>query len=123
MDLTEFVSQTLMQLVEGVRAAQKGIEQTKIVNPQIFPVPGPTVRDIAKHGAFSAGGILIQMVDFDVALTAGSETSSEGGAKVGIGVLSLGAAAKGETSSESISRISFSLPVASRRSASVTART
>jgi hypothetical protein len=68
MDLKDFVSKTLCQIVEGVQAAQSQIEvKGAVINPALMG----DFAQVAKHGGglmTSAGGYA-QVVEFDVALT------------------------------------------------------
>lgn len=100
MDLEEFVSVTLKQIVGGVSRAQRELRvDGKLVNP---------------HGRGSSSGLEfegtpIQTVSFDVAVTA-SEKSELGG---GISVIGLNLKLGGSTAdlSSSVSRVRFSVPV------------
>lgn len=91
MDVKEFVSETLRQIVDGVVDAQR---HTKEKNAVIVPY-----YDSRK------------MVNFDVAVTVveGKETTG----KAGISVWSIGAGLGGKTesSSSTVSRIKFDIPV------------
>ena len=91
MDVKEFISETLKQIVEGVVDAQK---HTKEKNAIVVP-----------HHDFR------KTVSFDVAVTVveGKETTG----KAGISVWSIGAGVGGKTesSSSTVSRIRFEIPV------------
>lgn len=91
MDIKEFISETLKQIIDGILDAQN---YTGTKNAVIVPC-----SDYNRN------------VDFDIAVTVveGKET----GAKAGISVWSIGAgvAAKTESSSSTVSRIKFEIPV------------
>ncbi|NPD18227.1 hypothetical protein [Alterinioella nitratireducens] len=87
MNLSEFVKQTLLQITDGVADAQ---EEAKL-----FVAPG-MVEGVSKTDG--------QLVTFEVAVT----INAEGGG--GISVLSFGEL-KGNVAKESVSRISFEVPV------------
>ncbi len=91
MDIKEFVSQTLKQIIDGVVDAQ---DQTRKTNAVVVPYCDSK-----------------QKVDFDVAVTVveGKET----GGKAGISVWSIGAGVTGKTesSSSTVSRIKFEIPI------------
>jgi len=103
MNLQEFVTETMTQIMAGVTAAKK-------VNPKIAPEihydkNAPPIHRGARSTA-------IFMVDFDVAVTVSDKTEAGGGA--GLTVVSLfKAEGKRETTAEhsSISRIKFSVPI------------
>ena len=91
MDIKEFISQTLKQIIDGVKDAQEHAEGKNAV---VVPYYGDR-----------------QKIDFDVAVTVveGKET----GGKAGISVWSIGAGVTGKTesSSSTVSRIKFEIPV------------
>ena len=91
MDIKEFVSQTLKQIIDGVVDAQ---DQTRKTSAVVVPY-----------------GDCQKKVDFDVAVTVveGKET----GGKAGISVWSIGAGVTGKTesSSSTVSRIKFEIPI------------
>ena len=68
MDLKDFVSQTLSQIVEGVQTAQSQIKtKGAVINPSFIG----NYKEIAKHGGgfmTNVGGYA-QVVEFDVTLT------------------------------------------------------
>jgi hypothetical protein len=111
MDLSEFVAQVLVQLVDGVTKAQKTITPSKIVNP-LIKTSEFLSKDVAKHGMFHTGEKFIQMVDFEIALTVGNEMGADGKAKVAIGVLGIGFGGGKKSNSESVSKLRFSVPIA-----------
>ena len=108
MDLKEFISTTLTQVVEGVKAAQGGD-----LGDHISPRIQDNEADYKGHSIVSPmRGPLLTIVDFDVAVTA----SESGGADAGIrvAVWGVGGGVEGSRASENIAvnRIKFSVPVA-----------
>jgi predicted ATPase len=91
MDLKEFVSETLRQIVDGINDAQ-----------QLTPPKGAVIVPYYEK---------LEKVEFDVAVTVieGTETSG----KAGISVWSIGAGVSGksESSTSTLSRIRFSVAV------------
>jgi hypothetical protein len=79
-DLKDFVSQTLSQIVEGVQTAQSQIKaKGAVINPSFIG----NYKEIAKHGGglmTNVGGYA-QVVEFDVALTVTEGTGTKGGRK------------------------------------------
>jgi len=87
MELKEFISQTLVEIVEGVQDA----------------------KDTAKHGTImpqSRAGTA-QQVHFDVAVTTTSSTT--GGGKVS--VMGIGGEIGGQSEHQAVSRIKFDVPI------------
>ncbi len=91
MQLKEFVSETLKQIVEGVKDAQ-----------QPAYIRGAVIAPYSD---------CLEKVEFDVAVTAVEKTEKEG--KAGIIVWSIGAGVRGEaeSSTSTVHRIKFSVPV------------
>lgn len=102
LELKEFISETLVQIMEGVQAAIDRRRDAPDVKGVINPIFGET--------ADAAGDNHIQKVDFDVAVTVTEKKTGTG--KAGIRVLSLelggelGKAAEQSTASH----IKFSIP-------------
>jgi hypothetical protein len=105
-ELKDFVSETLRQIIEGVVTAQDfARERGAYVAPSILSDhPG-----IAHTGGLNYANTSI--VDFDAAVSA-SETGEEKG-KVGVLIAVLGATVQGrsDVSSSTFSRIKFAIPV------------
>jgi len=75
MNLREFLAETLVQIVEGVKDAQsRTTEHGASLNPGSF-----ATKDSERYGVFVATGKAAQMVQFDVALTITEGTGTKGG--------------------------------------------
>lgn len=101
MELKEFITQTLVQIQQGVQdaiAQQSTGANNGIINP-VF-----SMYD-------SVGKEQIQKVEFDVAVTATDKSS--GGGKAGIKVFSVELGGEGSKGSESsvASRVKFTIPL------------
>lgn len=109
MKLEEFVQETLREIINGVVAAQAhAAEHKAIVNAQ-----AAVTDDNAKHILKDYGsGKAIQMVEFDVAVTARDGTSTQGGIGVFVGPVALGSKGKSDVANESASRVKFTIPIA-----------
>ena len=96
MDLKEFVSETIKQVVDGIVEAQLYAEEKKAkVVPFIY-------KEVLED---------IHTIDFDVAVTASKGSASKGGAGLFVGPVALGAKGESNTSDSSISRIKFKVPL------------
>lgn len=96
MELREFISETLKNIIDGIQDAQDYADTTKGTGTIVPQLPA------------GSGSIEVQ---FDVAVLAEKSTTAEG--KAGISVFSVGASAGAETESMSstASRIKFPVPV------------
>ncbi len=107
MQLDEFVSQTLKQVIDGVSSAQQyGKSKNANINPSTARMDGKA----AGYSFCVETGIPLQDIEFDVAVTVSeSNESSDGDANVGaISVTSLN---QSTSQSSSVSRIKFKVPI------------
>jgi hypothetical protein len=109
-ELQEFVTTALREILEGVRDAQTEIRGNGEVNP---PIWSGLRADAAKHGILeSSNGKWIHLVEFDVAVSAGEAAGNKGKIGVLAGAVGLGSQRESSTESTTVSRIKFSVPVA-----------
>ena len=114
MELQEFVTTALKQIVDGVRDAQSSISGDGEINPHLW---SHGRKEAASHGILeSTGGKWVHLVEFDVAVTAGEATGNRGGIGVVVGAVALGSQRTANAESSTVSRIKFSVPVAYPRS-------
>lgn len=107
MDIKEFVSTALVQVMEGVADAQaKASALGGIVNPTPY-----SRTNEAGHIGLTADGQMILTMSFDIAVTASSESSAEGGARLQVLSLKAGAGASGKWAEGTASRIQFVVPL------------
>ena len=106
MKLSEFVEETLSQILEGVAAAQKSANE---LGGRVNPTP--QVRPAAAQTAVGSMQ-RIHEVSFDVALTTTEESGKGGGVGVSVGVFGVGGKATASESSTSASRVQFEVPIA-----------
>ncbi|MCI5078245.1 hypothetical protein [Oricola sp.] len=100
MELREFISETLGQIIDGVRSAQAN-EGGEAINAKAWSDnPGGNLVFTGKYGLFTR-------VDFDVAVSA--ETSGGGAAK--LTVFGVGFEGEGQKTASSANRVTFSVPV------------
>ncbi len=99
-NLEEFVSETMRQIIAGVKKAQAG-EDGANVNASFPDTLGSNLSFNPAYGTFSR-------VDFDVALTA--EQSGQAGGSLKVWGLA-SAEAGGKTSAQTVSRVVFAVPL------------
>lgn len=108
MNLTEFVSNSLRQIVAGVVEASGEIEKAGgMVNPS--RIDRTTLSDHLIQT--EEGTAPVTTVAFDVALTVGSEEGSRGGLVVFGGAFSIGGGADERSAEQAVSRVRFDVPV------------
>lgn len=117
MELKDFVSASLTQIIEGVVAAQQAAARHgAFINPQDLNASttlGATKVSGARFARMPAGGPYdneVQIIQFDVAVTV-IETSDRKG-EVGVkSIFAIGGSRESGSSSESASRIKFNVPI------------
>ncbi|HEY6644111.1 hypothetical protein [Povalibacter sp.] len=108
MNLRDFISETLTQIIGGVTDAQKAaVEMGGKVSPKL----SGSTNYASDHGFLSAQGGSAQVVRFDVALTVKEGTGTKGGIGIVAGIVSLGSTGQSNAESSSVSRVQFSVPV------------
>jgi hypothetical protein len=104
MKLQEFISETLVQIINGVKDAQGKIGESGAVNP----IGINRMKDqLAGRGYHS--GAVTETVEFDVAVTVTEDKTKKVGAGAIVSVVGLGAQMQTEAHSSSVSRVRFSV--------------
>lgn len=105
MELKEFISNTLMQIIEGMKDAQvRSSDLGAIINPR--SISGSSLSAKVKDKTHS-----VQEIGFEVALTSTTDENSKKGIGVAFGNIGIGAnKAQGEQE-VSVTNVRFSVPV------------
>lgn len=108
MELKDFISETLRQILGGVRDAQDyATEQGgKVVPAKIAFRTDQGLQMWDRHD-----GTPIQMVEFDVAVTTSEGAATRGGIGVLVGAIGIGSQEQSNSSNQYASRIRFSVPL------------
>jgi hypothetical protein len=108
MDLRDFVDETLKQIIDGVRSAQKyGADCGARVNPKNLMLKGSEGAHLMDRKTEE----IAQQIEFDVAVTALEGKQTKGGIGVVVGPVALGSQGKSDASNTTVSRIRFSVPL------------
>jgi len=108
MELKEFVSETLVQISEGIEQAQERLRQ-KGSEARVN-----TSMTLTSNGHLVTGGRrrAVEYVEFDVAVLANEETETKAGIGIAVAsLLKLDAAGKSNYSQGRESRIKFKIPM------------
>lgn len=108
MDIKDFIKETIGGIIDATRELQTVYEpQGVVVNPPV----SVTERDLYEEGGPGHTYRRVEIVEFDVAVTASTE--SAGGGKAGLKILSIDAGLDGKhvRTNEQASRVKFSIPV------------
>lgn len=116
MDLKEFVTKTLVQIVEGVQAAQTTVLTDALIDPSSNALINPSSTE--REGSRMVAGKdykavrFVHNVEFDVAVTVSSGSEAKGGAGLFVAAIGMGAQAQKSTENIAISRVRFEVPIA-----------
>lgn len=111
MELQDFVKEALVQVIGGVTAAQDEIRKAGS-SAEISPALKTNWETLERQGkAMSDSGRVVQLLEFDIAVTVAEKTQTKGKIGIAIGVLGLGSQGQSESSDSSASRIKFSVPI------------
>lgn len=101
MELKDFVSQSIQQIVAGVREAQQQHGTDARINPSNLRLGSETSQ---KHLFDFDNHMLLSNVEFDVAVTAEEGKGTKGGIGVFVGSVGLGSQGQSETRNSSINQ-------------------
>jgi len=108
MQLEDFLSEALQQIARGIKSAQTGAgELGAAVNPAMDPLHSGVIDGFIRTGT----GLMIQIVKFDIAITATESTGTKGGVGVVTGMFNLGSSGNSHESTSAVSRLQFNVPV------------
>ncbi len=111
MNLKEFVRDTIIQIVDGVREAQVLAERA---GAQVIPHLGQLYPPKAAEERFivvrNSGGLLADL-EFDIALTVNEEKGTGVAAGGTVAIFGGGLKSGSSSGSESVSRIKFHIPI------------
>lgn len=108
MELKQFVSETMKQIIDGVIDAQK---YAKDVDAKVNPYERGW--NFGANSSFLKDGMGFygQILEFDVAVTTTEGDQVKGGAGIFVGPVALGTQGQAESQNSTISRIKFSVPI------------
>lgn len=108
MQLEDFVSETIRQIIAGTAAAMKHAEELgAAVNPANTKYGSPGETQIRDRSSMAP----IQQIEFDVAVTTTSGTETKGGIGIVAGPFAVGSTGKSDAATQSLSRVRFSVPI------------
>jgi len=102
MNLKEFITQTLTEIAEGIRDANEPVQQA---GGRAVPAVDFVAFDDDRPQS------PIQLVDFDVAVTAQEESATKVGGGLLIAGIGLGGKTETQAQASSVSRIRFRVPM------------
>lgn len=116
MNLQNFITESIVQIVRGIEAANAALNgSTAVISPK-HVIPSNHERSqiygyLAEPTAHDKYRTPVQRVDFDVAVYAGEGTETKGGIGLMVGTIGFGSHGKSDKSQSSESRIKFAVPI------------
>jgi len=112
-ELRDFVSETLTQIIDGLDDAKKRIDNEQvIISPRISNTFGFKGVTGIVPSADDAPAI---MINFDVSLSTTEGSDTKGGIGVVTGIVALGSSGQSSSETASLSRVQFGIPVILQR--------
>jgi hypothetical protein len=113
LDLKDFIRESLVQIANGISEANIQLVGTSaVVNPSNVQAYSAEAKAYGRiNEAFSAKEALVELVEFDVAVTTESGTQTGGGIKISVASIGVGAEGKSTGSQSRESRIKFKIPM------------
>jgi hypothetical protein len=110
MDLQEFVKQTLVNIVQGVQAAQDIVPGGEArIAPALASFASPLHREVVGS---SADRTPVLLAEFDVAVTVSEGEGKKATIGVSTGSVTVGGGAEKASAMPRVSRVRFSVPLA-----------
>jgi len=108
MELKDFVSQSILQIIEGVKTAQEQNKTDARVNPSGLRlgsnVEQSNLYDFENH-------MLLSTVEFDVSVSAEKSKETKGGIAILVGAVGLGSQGQSGKKDQFVNRLKFSVPI------------
>ena len=111
MEIKDYIAETLVQITEGIKEAQKRLkDEDVVVNP------GKTFGSQGNYwiGKQQERGVVVrrvQEVEMKIGVVSSEETTGDGGVKARLGVLNLGAGIEEKGIERNENYVKFSIPV------------
>lgn len=111
MELKEYITESLVQITEGISDAMKRLEGTGvIINPKATFYSNGQFW-IGKEQDLGAIERRVQLVEMNITTTVTDATEGRGGAKINVGILNLGGGVKDTGSEQNTNTIKFTIPI------------
>ena len=110
MDLKKFVTQSLVEIMIGLKDAQDQLHDS---HARICPTLGPAITPGGQNVllGLSTQNRPIALIEYDVAIEVGGDSGASGEIKLAAGIVSGGFFGKGRNFDKTVSRLKFSVPV------------
>ncbi len=112
MDLKDFIKETFVQLSKGIEEANEELrDSSALVNPKNVYVNSEDRQNYGRLNDNKEFNRVVEVVEFDVAVSASDEAEAGGKFGIKVGVIELGANGKQAETNKAESRIKFKIPM------------
>ena len=114
MQLSDFISETLIQIAKGIERANTELTDSAArVNPSnVFPTDATYNKTVYGHIQTDEQlNPAVHLIQFDVAVYAAEGKETKGGIGIMVGTIGLGSHGKSDATSSTTSRIQFGIPM------------
>jgi hypothetical protein len=109
MKLQDYISETLKQIILGVKDAQEfAKDQGAIINGQDWDVYSSSATYLVYHDQYSGP---IQTIEFDVEVTTAESDSAQGGIGIFVGPIGVGTKGQIDSKNSSMNHLRFNIPI------------
>jgi len=109
MELKEFVSESIKQIVAGIFEAQGACKMSRArVNPSKLNLD---LDNLQGEVVDLDSGMLLSSIEFDVAVTTEEGKEAKGGIGVFVGTVGIGSQGQTDSKTSSMSRLKFNVPI------------
>lgn len=106
MDVKDFIEATLIQIVEGTKAAADKIKDSGfVISPRHIRGSHPEL--VIDHNS----DCMVSLIEFDVAITINETDKGQGGAGISIAGIHLGGKVESGSLNQTVSRVKFMVPL------------
>lgn len=116
MELSKFVSGSLLGIIQGIQATQDELAKVDasdraVINPRVVYRDSHGNAMVGEHSPGEGARTMIQEVEFDVVVTAERSTKATGGVGAILSVVSVGAKGEAARAHSEVNRLRFTIPV------------
>lgn len=108
MELKDFVSQSILQIVDGIKLAQEENKTDARINPSGLRLGSKVEQENLYDFEHNT---LLTKVEFDILVSAEESKGTKGGISILVGTVSLGTQGQSGKKDQSVNRLKFSVPV------------
>ena len=108
MELKDFVSQSILQIVDGVKTAQEQNKTDARINPSGLRLSSNVVQSNLYDFEHN---MLLSNVEFDVSVSAEKSKGTKGGIAILVGAVGIGSQGQSGKKDQFVNRLKFSIPI------------